>query len=530
MSDVKDELRNVLEDQKRFTEVNVERVFQKIDEKQMKKKVYWKPLFASVSILAALLTLFFLFPKQQETSVHESSAQLEEKLVQKFKEFSTTREIIYTKIGYEKDNVALIIAKAPDDRFDYLVALYENVNNEWQDMYRQVLNNPNLFVTDKPQIIYSGMVANHYMDHILVGEKEVKPIKVDEDFSIFVTMHDVKTDHVVIHYSNNNKNRSERLLFRSSVFNYDFLSYAPLVNREGDEYIYDFNEEAMQTYYRHYFEKEPQTKFELVIDPSFDLINRYDVVLVDDGVNTPYLSRVIALPDDRFGVENGTIILNEEPQHNPYGSAKADGYFVADEYIKNHSLSKNEEEKVRDIFTVNVPETYIPPNQYMLVSDNWLKGEMTLVKEEQIKGVVKGYYIDQLANEWTAEEKQLYEQMKTTKNKQLLANLDPKTIMRLYLYASFLGDWEMEYYFFTTTEEYIEIPYEKYMQIHPDISDSDMKDSYFIAKGLRESKFVQDGEFGYLKFSIKEEISYKLIKNEKGYWEVAFNLREVDYQ
>ena len=528
MSDVKDELKNVLESKKRFTEVNVERVFQKIDEKQMKKKVYWKPLFAGFSILTALLTLFFLLPKQHETSVHEMSAQMEEKLVQKFKEFSTTREIIYTKIGYEKDNVALIIAKAPENEFDNLVALYEYENKEWKEMYKQVLDNPNLFVTDKPQIIYSGMISNH-INHLFVGEKEVKPIRINDSVSIFVTMHDVKTDHVVIHHSNNKYwDESERLLFSSCQFNYDFLSYAPLVNREGDEYIYDFNEEAMQTYDKHYFEKEPQTEFELVVDPSFDLINRFDVVLVDDGVNTAYLSRVVALPDDRFGVENGTIILNEEPQHNPYGSAKADGYFVADEYIKNHSLSKNEEEKVRDIFTMNVPETYIPPNQYMLVSDNWLRGEMTLVKKEQIKGVVKGYYIDQLANEWTAEEKQLYEQMKTTKNKQLLANLDPKTIMRLYLYASYLADREMQYYFFTTTEDYIESTFEKYMEVHHFVSDAEIRESYLLAKGLRESKFVQDGEFGYLKFSIDRDISFKLIKNAKGYWEVAFNPMKIE--
>ena len=529
MSDVKEELRNVLEAKKRFTDVDVDRVFQKIDERQMKKKVYWKPLLASFTILVALLTLFFLFPTKQETSVQEMPEQMEEQLIQKFKEFTTTREIIYTKIGYEKDNVALIIAQGPepDYKYNYLVALYEFVNNEWQEMSIEVFANEGIAVTDKPQIIYSGMVSNYYLDHILVGEKEITPISVNEDFSVFVAMHDVKSDPVVIHYSND-KYEPRRLLYHEYLNH--FLPNAPLVNRESDEFIYEFNEEAMQTYIKFYYDREIETEFELVIDPSFDLVNRYDVVLVDDGVNTPYLSRVIALPDDRFGVENGTIILNEEPQHNLYGSAKADGYFVYDEFIKKQSLSKNEEETVHDIFTMNVPETYIPPNQYMLVPDNWLRGEMTLVKKEQIKGVVKGYYIDQLANEWTAEEKQLYEQMKTTKNKQILVNIDPKTIMRLYLYASFLGDREMQYYFFTTTEEYIEIPYEKYMQIHHVISDSHMRDSYFLAKGLRESKFVQDGDFGYLRFSIDSDISFKLIKNAKGYWEVAFNPREVDYQ
>ena len=88
--------------------------------------------------------------------------------------------------------------------------------------------------------------------------------------------------------------------------------------------------------------------------------------------------------------------------------------------MKNHSLSKKETDAVREVFTMKVSETLIPQNEYMVVSDDWLRGEMALVKREHIKGVVKGDSIEQLANEWMKEEKQIYQQMKNQKDKQLL--------------------------------------------------------------------------------------------------------------
>lgn len=520
MSDVKDELKHVLEAKKRFTDENVDKVFQKIDAKQVQKQVYWKPLFASFTIIAALLTLFFLLPKEQKNTtqevpnqITETPDELKEKLIKNFEEFTTFREIVYSKIGFEKDNLALIISQERDG-YTFLASIHEYVDNEWKMMWTQVLEDNQLYLTDEPFIIYSGIVGVDEIDSIFVGEKEIEPIYLTENATVFVTTHDVKTDPVIINFSNSFAST------RHFIKNEDeFLVNAPLVNREDDEFIYKFNEEAMQFSYR------DETNFELVIDPSFNVVKRYDVVLVDDGKNAPYLSRIVALPDERFKVENGTIILNKEPQHTPYGSAKVDGFYVYDEYVENRSLSKSEAKAVREIFTMNVAETHIPKNQYMLVSDNWLHGNMTLVKKEHIKGVVKGY-----TNEWSTDEKQLYQQMEATKNKQLLKNIDPKTVARLYLYASYLADSEMQYYFFTTTPGYIEWTYEEHIQDYKGItSDKEMRYNQLWAKGLRESTFVQNGDFGYLKYTNGNgNNSFILIKNTNGYWEVAFSPLQFD--
>ena len=47
--------------------------------------------------------------------------------------------------------------------------------------------------------------------------------------------------------------------------------------------------------------------------------------------------------------------------------------------------------------------------------------------------------------------------MKNQKDKQLLKNLEPQTVARLYYYASFLGDEEMPNYFLSPTANTIDV-------------------------------------------------------------------------
>lgn len=522
MSDVKDELKNVLETKKRFTEVNVERVFQKIDEKQLEKKVYWKPLFAGFTILAALLALFVLLPKQQETTVQSENmlTQMEEKLMKHFEEYTNNRgdEIVYSEIGFEgEENLALIISLPGNGLTDTATAtatatLHEYKNNEWRVIWKQPLLGNQLYISDTPRIIYAGGLVGDNIKSVHIGEKEVKPIKVEGFKSVFVTIHNVKTDSVIYHYT---YPRFERLFTKNEDV---FIGNLNLVNREGDEFFYEVKEEAMNPY--------GIKNIEVVVDPSFDVINRYDMVLVDDGINSPYLSRVVALPNDRFKVEKGTIILNDEPQHTPHGSAKVGFEYVYEAYVENHSLTQKEAEAVREIFTMNVPETEIQQNEFMLVSDDWLRGEIAIVKKEHIKGVVKGDSIQQLANEWTTEEKLLYQQMKTSKNKELLKNVEPLTIARLYSYARFLADVEMEYYFHTTRPGYVQSTYEEYLIYKGVTNDENMRLNASRAKDYfpKITSFVQELEIGYFvyEYSGEEIMDFRLILNENGYWEVDF--------
>ena len=135
-------------------------------------------------------------------------------------------------------------------------------------------------------------------------------------------------------------------------------------------------------------------------------------------------------------------------------------------------------------------------------------------KKEHIKGVVKGDSIQQLANEWTKEEKQIYQQMKNQKDKQLLKNLEPQTVARLYYYASFLGDEEMPNYFLSPTANTIDV-----------IADTDIgkKVAYNKAKDFREGTFVQEGETARFVFKGAIYKDFKLIKNSNGYWEMSFD-------
>ncbi|TYS67760.1 hypothetical protein FZC76_14455 [Sutcliffiella horikoshii] len=120
--------------------------------------------------------------------------------------------------------------------------------------------------------------------------------------------------------------------------------------------------------------------------------------------------------------------------------------------------------------------------------------------------------------ELTAEELDVYQQLKMGFNQQLLLDLSPISIAKLFVQATSDKEWELQYELYTDREDVRRIEKEEYFRemVIPD------KDVLF---GIQDGTFHDHGDsYGHISYTniYGQEWAFQMVKENDGSWAVAF--------
>ncbi|MGD7054311.1 hypothetical protein [Sutcliffiella horikoshii] len=120
--------------------------------------------------------------------------------------------------------------------------------------------------------------------------------------------------------------------------------------------------------------------------------------------------------------------------------------------------------------------------------------------------------------ELTAEELDVYQQLKTGFNQQLLLDLSPISIAKLFVQATNDEEWELQYELYTDREDVRRIDKEEYFRemVFPD------KDVLF---GIQDGTFHDDGDgYGHISYTniYGQKWGFQMVQEKDGSWAVAF--------
>lgn len=120
--------------------------------------------------------------------------------------------------------------------------------------------------------------------------------------------------------------------------------------------------------------------------------------------------------------------------------------------------------------------------------------------------------------ELTGEEIDVYEQLKMDFNQQLLVELSPISIAKLYLQATSDEEWELLYELYTDREDVRRIEKEEYLRemIFPDKN---------VLFGIQNGTFHDAGDgHGHISYTniYGQEWGFQMVKEEDGSWAVSF--------
>ncbi|TYS58480.1 hypothetical protein FZC74_11770 [Sutcliffiella horikoshii] len=120
--------------------------------------------------------------------------------------------------------------------------------------------------------------------------------------------------------------------------------------------------------------------------------------------------------------------------------------------------------------------------------------------------------------ELTAEELDVYQQLKTGFNQQLLLDLSPISIAKLFVQATNDEEWELQYELYTDREDVRRIDKEEYFRemVFPD------KDVLF---GIQDGTFHDDGDgYGHISYTniYGQKWGFQMVQENDGSWAVAF--------
>ncbi|MDN4608243.1 hypothetical protein [Sporosarcina highlanderae] len=123
-------------------------------------------------------------------------------------------------------------------------------------------------------------------------------------------------------------------------------------------------------------------------------------------------------------------------------------------------------------------------------------------------------------------EQKVYDRFKLNRDEKELRGLDPISIAKLYVYASYHQDFETVYGLYTDREDHILWSKEEDEEI-PLAHRGTPEQILQTFKNIEKGSFVQTGEYeGYIEFypngDHEEKSGFSMIKNEDGIWQVAF--------
>ncbi|MFT4415422.1 signal peptidase I [Fredinandcohnia humi] len=132
----------------------------------------------------------------------------------------------------------------------------------------------------------------------------------------------------------------------------------------------------------------------LAIDTNIKVpeISRGDVVFFDNEAGEKDISRVVALPGEKFKITKGQIYINGKKLEAFYGTAHRVGLDM-ENYFKKMDNEGNEYDKkvMMEVFETSIKEINLSDDEYYLIGDDWLQSKMMILKEDKFIGKVVGY-------------------------------------------------------------------------------------------------------------------------------------------
>ncbi|WP_078380753.1 S26 family signal peptidase [Sutcliffiella halmapala] len=121
-------------------------------------------------------------------------------------------------------------------------------------------------------------------------------------------------------------------------------------------------------------------------------ISRGDIVLYEGEDSRQTLARVVGLGGETIKISNGQIYIDGKKLDTFYGKAHRLGlsreeYFVTMDQVEGMEYNK---EGMENLFSYDLNEINLSDNEYFLVSDDWMRGRMITIQEDEIIGKVIG--------------------------------------------------------------------------------------------------------------------------------------------
>ncbi|MFC0416268.1 signal peptidase I [Cytobacillus solani] len=155
------------------------------------------------------------------------------------------------------------------------------------------------------------------------------------------------------------------------------------------EYLHDGMERGNRDY----------SAYPIVIDPlayEGKPVSRGDVIIYDDkffdGSVGTVVSRVIGLPGENIEIKDGQVYINDQILDTFYGKAHVRGYETFEDYAKvlDQNGADYEADVIKESFFREI-EVTVGNDEFLVMTDDWLRGNVKLIKQSDINGQVMGY-------------------------------------------------------------------------------------------------------------------------------------------
>lgn len=511
MSNLKGELKEILEEKKRFTGKNEQEVLTRIrlDHTNRIKLPSWKvPLIISSFVVVALLFIFSLQQNEQVTSSLLTEI-LEETVA------PGTYVIAEEKINVLEKNDAFLIYYLKDNPALVFYNYYRLEKEGLKKTQSTVLNLNGDFTWESQGNLFTGLYYDTAVKNVYVGDTEATIVKYEQNY-FWYAFADSEVNPVVYQYEDDSYVR----ISKDTSFNVHVNSFVPavpideLTNTETIEYKLDNMDRR-----NHHF-----TKYPVVFKKDVSEWERGEAVKYMNSNGTEIISRIVGLPGEKFAIQNGTVVINGVALEQDLGYVKVHGETAFESYARKYKDAAVNLEETKAMFLMNVDEVVLGKDQFMVVPDNWMRGSIEMVSKEQLQGKILGYNPLEMDDEWSAKEIALYEKFKENYDQTVLKNSEPVTIARLYWYAVFLQDPTTQYHLYTTRPESVMWTLEEHLSMVKTEPPMDPEQYINYAKKVDEGTFIkhEDGS-GHFEYGEGEEMwGFQLILNEDGIWQVAF--------
>jgi len=470
-----------------------------------RKAKKWVPAVTVAGVVAAssFLLLIEQGPEQPVTSETEQS-EIRESFAESFIQDNhlENTEVLYEQHNVRSNNDAFVIVKDVtngETQFQFAFGHYNEQEKLWQTDDHMVLTEQ--FPTKATSFVVSsahlkiGIIDNPAVEAIYLGDEQATIVESKAGERVwfgFVDTYEKPVYEVI-------DGKKSRLI--THQFRVD--SVVPIIEPIAD---------TLQL--RHYEDptmhrgNEEYTKFPVVIDPYYYAQESYrmgDVIAYEQDGKLQ-ISRILATDEGDISLVDDTLINGDYLQ-------ELDGlFYMWPTYDGDSGIYKGLSKK------------YDKPNrdELLVIPDNWASdGYQGIINKEQLVGKVMGYDLTQLTNTLTDEELQLFAQLQRAKGnvEALVKNRSVNTVVRLYLYANYVEDYQLMYALLDKTEE---LP--SFEQWQQQVAKTNKQ---HLLKDIYEMGFAQlTKDNSKLRFTdpMSESIvnQYKVAKTDQG-WKVVYS-------
>lgn len=414
-----------------------------------RKPKKWLPAVTVGGVIAA--SSFLLFTEQQQQQPITSETEQEQTNETFAEGFIQDNDMKNAEVLYEQQNIApnvdeFIIVKDIIDG----EALYHIASGHYDEQQQRWWTDERMYLYEEfPFKVTNFSMNNAQLKMGLIQDEQVEAIYVGNEQAKIVE--DTAGQRLWFHFGGS----IHQPVFE--VMDGKKSRIAGATNRQQDSVvpIIEPIEEQLQTVHYEgntmHRGNEEYSKFPIVIDPYYYAEQHFTVgdVIAYNIDGKLQIGRILGTSVNHIRLTDDTLVdgLNGQQMEGLFYTWPT---YDGDAGIYK-GLSKN-----FDIPTID---------ELLVIPDNWASdGYQGIIKKEQLVGKVLGYDLTQLTNTLTNEELKLFSKLQQQPNNrgQLLKQATVNEVVRMYLYANYVGDYELMYALLEQNEALP--PYNKWLQ------------------------------------------------------------------